>query len=117
MKKKAFKTCGKCPRDNVRQYCIDTCGCWLKLMAQCKVSDTKLSYLQQYLNESTESTMKNVKAKVYSAAINGIFTQVKAYHKIHAVRYFKKLDKSIKHKDVNWVVNANSQQAPIDEEN
>jgi hypothetical protein len=41
-----------------------------------------------------------MKAKVYSAEVNGTFTQIKAYKKVNAIARFKQLDETIKASDV-----------------
>lgn len=55
-------------------------------------------------------------AKIYSAEVNGTFTQIKAYNKKHALEGFKKLDENIKLSDIYHLKNAvNSHQAVWDE--
>jgi len=55
------------------------------------------------------------KAKVFSAEINGTFTQVKAYKKANAVARFKQLDPNVKASNVKMLNIQNSNQAPIEE--
>jgi len=56
------------------------------------------------------------KAKVFSAVINGVGNQVKAYRKGNAVKRFQEQDPDLRAKDVKWAKWAhNSHQAPIDE--
>lgn len=58
--------------------------------------------------------MKNT--KIYSAEVNGTFTQIKAYNKKHALEGFKKFDENIKLSDIYQLKNAvNSQQTVWDE--
>lgn len=55
-------------------------------------------------------------AKIFSANVNGTFTQIKAFKKSNAVARFKEFDSSIKNKDVSELKSAiNSHQAPIDD--
>lgn len=44
--------------------------------------------------------------KIYSAEVNGIFTQIKAYNKFHALEGFKRLDENIKLSDIYQLKNA-----------
>lgn len=55
------------------------------------------------------------KAHVYSASVNGTFTQLKAYKKENAVRRFQQLDASVRAADVRTVNTQNSQQAAVEE--
>lgn len=55
------------------------------------------------------------KAKVFSAEVKGIFTQIKAYKKVNAVARFKKLDATIKTSDVRVINAQNSHQACVED--
>ena len=55
------------------------------------------------------------KAKVYSAEVNGIFTQLKAYKKINAITRFKQLNPDIKASNVRKINAVNPQQTPIED--
>ncbi len=57
--------------------------------------------------------MKN--SKVFTAEVNGTFTQIKAYKKVNAVTRFQQLDATIKPSDVKMIKVQNSHQAPIEE--
>jgi hypothetical protein len=57
--------------------------------------------------------MKNL--KVFSASVNGIFTQVKAYKKANAVARFQQLDTTVKASDVKMINAQNSHQACIED--
>ena len=57
--------------------------------------------------------MKN--SKVFSASVNGVFTQIKAYKKINAVARFKQLDPTIKTSDVKIINAQNSHQACVED--
>ncbi|NLA23929.1 MAG: hypothetical protein GX879_03080 [Bacteroidales bacterium] len=57
--------------------------------------------------------MKN--SKVFSAEVNGTFTQIKAYKKVNAVARFQQLDATIKSGDVKMINVQNSHQAPVEE--
>lgn len=54
------------------------------------------------------------KAKVFSANVNGTFTQIKAYKKENAVARFQQLDASIKKSDVRVTNAQNSHQACVE---
>jgi hypothetical protein len=58
-------------------------------------------------------TMKN--SKVFSANVNGTFTQIKAYKKVNAVARFQQLDATIKASDVNVINAQNSHQACVED--
>lgn len=55
------------------------------------------------------------KAKVFSAEVNGTFTQVKAYKKANAVARFQQLDSNVKASSVKMLNVQNSHQAPVEE--
>ena len=55
------------------------------------------------------------KSRVYSANVNGTFTQVKAYKKANAVKRFQQLDETIREKDVKVINAQNSEQAPVED--
>lgn len=55
------------------------------------------------------------KAKVFSAEVNGTFTQIKAYKKINAVARFQQLDSRIKSSDVKMINAQNSHQACVED--
>lgn len=55
------------------------------------------------------------KAKVFSAQVNGTFTQVKAYKKANAVARLQQLDATIKASDVKMINTQNSHQACVEE--
>ena len=55
------------------------------------------------------------KAKVFSAEVKGIFTQIKAYKKVNAVARFKQLDETIKTSDVKMINVQNSHQSPVED--
>ena len=55
------------------------------------------------------------KAKVYSANVNGTFTQLKAYKKSNAVKCFQQLDSAVKKENVYVLDVQNSQEAPIED--
>lgn len=55
------------------------------------------------------------KSKVFSALVNGTFTQVKAYKKVNAISRFKQLDSSIKANDVKMIQAQNSHQATVED--
>ena len=57
--------------------------------------------------------MKN--SKVFSANVNGVLTQIKAYKKVNAVARFKKLDATIKASDVRVIKSSNSHQACVED--
>ncbi len=57
--------------------------------------------------------MKN--SKVFTAEVNGTFTQIKAYKKVNAVARFQQLDATIKSSDVKMINVQNSHQAPVEE--
>ena len=55
------------------------------------------------------------KAKVFSANVQGTFTQIKAFKKVNAVARFQQLDENIKAKDVTMLINVtNSGQATVE---
>ena len=57
-----------------------------------------------------------MKTKVFSANVNGIFTQIKAFKKVDAVSRFQQLDDSLNDSDVHLLKNAqNSHQLPVEE--
>lgn len=56
-------------------------------------------------------------ARVYSAEIDGVFTQIKAYKKKNAVRRFQEIDPEIKEKQVHPTGFTNSLQVPIEDLN
>lgn len=53
--------------------------------------------------------------RVYSAEVNGVFTQIKAYNKNHAIEGFKELSGGSGVKDVTYLGLRNSQQTVWDE--
>lgn len=55
------------------------------------------------------------KSKVFSASVNGTFTQIKAYKKINAVARFQQLDATIKASDVKVINAKNSDQACVED--
>lgn len=55
-----------------------------------------------------------MKAKVYSACVNGTFTQVKAFKKSNALARFKQLDESIRMSDIISLSTINSHQSPVE---
>jgi hypothetical protein len=55
------------------------------------------------------------KAKVFSAEVNGTFTQVKAYKKTNAVARFQQLDSNVKASDVRMINAQNSHQVPVED--
>ena len=55
------------------------------------------------------------KAKVFSAEVNGTFTQIKAYKKANAVKRFQQLDSNVKAKNVKLINAHNSHQACVED--
>ena len=55
------------------------------------------------------------KAKIYSANVNGTFTQVKAYKKVNAVIRFQQLDSNVKASNVKMLNVQNSHQATVED--
>ena len=58
---------------------------------------------------------KMKKAKVFSAEVNGTFTQIKAYKKVNAVARFQQLDATIKASDVKMINVQNSHQSCVED--
>ena len=57
-----------------------------------------------------------MKAKIYSASVKGIFTQIKAFKKENALVRFKQLDPIITNKDISIISGIqNSHQVPVEE--
>ena len=55
------------------------------------------------------------KAKVYSANVNGTFTQVKAYKKANAVKRFQQMDAAVTANHVYVLAVKNSHQSPVED--
>lgn len=55
------------------------------------------------------------KSKVFSANVNGTFTQIKSYKKVNAVARFQQLDATIKASDVKVINAQNSHQSCIED--
>ena len=53
--------------------------------------------------------------RVFSAEVNGTFTQIKAYKKINAVARFQQLDATIKASDVRVINVQNSHQSCVED--
>lgn len=78
----------------------------------------KYSYIFAYRKTTKLSrltTKKMEKSKVFSANVNGTFTQIKAYKKVNAVARFQQLDETIKASDVKMISVKNSQQACVED--
>lgn len=65
--------------------------------------------------ENKEARKMTKQAKVYSAWINGVSTQLKAYNILHAHKGFKQMDPNIKLVQVSLTTFQNSHQAVWDE--
>jgi len=55
------------------------------------------------------------KSKVFSAEVNGTFTQVKAYKKANAVARFQQLDANVKASNVKMINVQNSHQGLVED--
>lgn len=53
--------------------------------------------------------------RIYSAEVNGTFTQIKAYNKTHALKGFRVLDPSVNMSDITILNTSNSHQGVWDE--
>ena len=54
-------------------------------------------------------------SKVFSAKVNGIFVQIKAYKKVNAVARFQQLDVTINASNVKMINYQNSHQACVED--
>lgn len=57
-----------------------------------------------------------MKYYIFSALVNGAYTQVKARSKVNALKRFKMIDSTIKLRDVSRLDITNNGQSPVEQE-